>query len=180
MAKLAAKTYSQALFEFALEAGKVDEIEKEFAFIVEAFTTYKEFFELFKTPKMSVDERKGIIKEIFSEKVSKEMMNFMMIILDKRRAGEILAIQREFEVKVDEYHGIVPAYVKSATELDESEKKAIVDQLKSLTGKEIRLKTAVDPSVIGGLYIKVGDKVIDGSIRKKLDAMREELRQIIV
>ena len=180
MAKLVAKTYSQALFEFALEADKIDVIEQEFAFIVESFTTYKEFFELFKTPKMSVGERKDIINQIFSDKISKEMMNFMMIILDKRRAGEILAIQREFEVKVDEYHGIVPAYVKSATELDEAEKSAIVEKLKKLTGKEIRLKTAVDPDVIGGRFVKVGDKVIDGSVRKKLDAMKEELRQIIV
>lgn len=180
MAKLVAKTYAQALFEFALESDRVEAIKAEFDFVGESLTTYKEFFELFKTPTLSIEERKVIIGEIFAEHLSEEMMNFLKIILDKRRAGEILAIQREFGSIVDEHLGITEAFVRSARELDESEKDQLIDKLKSLTGKDIRLKTTVDPSVIGGLYIKVGDKVIDGSVRKKLDILKEELRQIIV
>lgn len=180
MAKLVAKTYAQALFEFAQEAGRIEDIRTEFDFVGETLTTYKEFFELVKTPKLSIDERKAILVKVFGEKISSEMMNFLMIILDKRRAGELLSIHREFALQVDAHLGIEEAFVTSATALDEAEKDALVANLVKLTGKKIRLRTGVDPSVIGGVYIKVGDKVIDGSLRNKLELMKEELRQIIV
>jgi|LGVF01.1.fsa_nt_gb F-type H+-transporting ATPase subunit delta len=180
MAKLVAKTYSQALFEFALESDSLDNISEEFKFVVNSFNTYGDFFELFKSPKISIDERKNIINEVFQEKISAEMLNFLFVVLDKRRANEIINVNKEFNKLVDEYKGIAQAFVKSAIELDEDEKKELISELSKLTGKEIRLKTAIDPDVIGGVYIKIGDKVIDGSVRNKLNVIKEELKQIIV
>ena len=180
MAKLIAKTYSQALFEFALDSDVLKSITKEFDFVVETFKSYKDFFELFKTPKLPIEERKLIISEVFEENISVEMLNFLFIVLDKRRDSEILNIHDEFLKLVDEHMGIVLAFVKSAKELDESEKADLIKQLKALTGKEIRLKTVVDSDIIGSLYVKIGDKVIDGSVRNKLNIIKEDLKQIIV
>lgn len=180
MAKLVAKTYSKALFDFALEANKVESINEEFGFVVESFKMSDDFFELFKTPKISIDDRKEIVNDVFGEKISKEMLNFLFIVLDKRRTNDIIRIQGEFHKLIDIHMGIVPAIVKSAKELDELEKEDLINKLKELTGKKIRLKTLVDPDVIGGLYIKVGDKVIDGSIRNKLNLIKESLRDTTV
>ncbi|MEA3423792.1 MAG: F0F1 ATP synthase subunit delta [Bacillota bacterium] len=180
MAKLVAKTYSKALFEFAFESDILDEISDEFDFIVNSLKTYDEFFELFKSPKLSIDERKNIIQEVFQEKVSVEMLNFLFVLLDKRRANEIINVNNEFNKLMDEHRGIVQAFVKSAKELDEEEKKELINELSKLIGKGIRLKTAVDTDIIGGLYIKIEDKVIDGSVKNKLNVIKEELKRIIV
>ncbi|MCD6435810.1 MAG: F0F1 ATP synthase subunit delta [Clostridiales bacterium] len=180
MAKLVAKTYSQALFEFALESDSLNSINEEFEFVVNSFKTYNEFFELFKSPKISIEDRKRIIREVFQEKISTGMLNFILIILDKRRSSEIINIDYEFKKLFDKHFGIAKAYVKSVKELDENEKSELVKKLSELTGKEIHLKTSIDPEMIGGVYIKIGDKVIDGSIRNKLNEIKEELKQIKV
>ncbi|MBN2260198.1 MAG: F0F1 ATP synthase subunit delta [Clostridiales bacterium] len=180
MAKLVAMTYSQALFEFALESDSINSINEEFKFVAETFKEYHDFLELFKTPKLSVDERKKIITDIFESKISTGMLNFLFIILDKQRANEIINIYDEFNLLTDEYFGIVQAYVKSVKVLDEAEKKDLIEQLNLLTGKKVRLKTSIDPDIIGGLYIKIGDRVIDGSIKNKLNVIKENLNQIIV
>jgi F-type H+-transporting ATPase subunit delta len=180
MAELVANIYSKALFEFALEESKVESVTEEFNFLIETFKAYPELYELFKTPKLSVDERKKVISDIFSEKLSAEMMNFMSIVLDKQRTGDLYDVHKKFTELLDAHYGILPAIVHSANPLDDSEIDQLIEQLRKLTGKEIRLSTVVDPEVIGGLRIRVGDKVIDGSIRNKLDLMKEELKQIIV
>ncbi len=180
MAKLVSRTYSEALFEVALEEGKVDLFLDEISFVTETFKSYPDFFELFKTPLVRVDEKKKVMEEVFGDKLSKEMNNFLKIVIDKRRGHFIDQIKLEYENLLNKHKGIVSAVAITAVPLNDEDKTTLKAKLATLTGKEIKLSNDIDESVIGGVLVKIGDKVIDGTIKGRLEEMKESLSQIIV
>lgn len=180
MAKLVSSTYAQALFEVALELDSLDQIRDELGFITETFKTHPEFYEVFRTPKINKEERKDIIAKVFGESISKEVMNFLKILIDKRRGTAISGIYSEYVDMVDDHKGVVKAVVESAVALTEEEKAALTEKLAKVTGREVRLSSVVKPEVIGGLVVRIGDKVIDGSVKNRLDIMKDNLAQLIV
>jgi F-type H+-transporting ATPase subunit delta len=180
MAKLVAKTYSDALFEVGLEKESLETLLEEFSFIEKTFLEYPDFLELFKTPRISIEERKETIEKIFGGKISNEMLNFLKIILDKRRASEIFEIKNEFQVAVHKHNNILEATVVSAVAITEEQSNKIIKSMSAVTGSDILIKNKVDETLLGGLVIYIGDKVIDGSVKKKLSDLKEELAQIIV
>ncbi|RKD21977.1 ATP synthase F1 subcomplex delta subunit [Caminicella sporogenes DSM 14501] len=180
MAKLVSKTYSEALFEVALEENKIDLFLEELKFIVDTFKMYPEFYSLFKSPLLKVDEKKKVVSEVFGDKLSQEMNNFLKIILDKKRAYYIEQIKNEYEKMVNEYKGIIKAVAVTAIPLTEEEKNNLEEKLSELTGKSIKLTNEIDKNVIGGVLVKLGDKVIDGTIKGRLEELKENLAQIVV
>lgn len=180
MAKLVAHVYSDALFEVAIEENKLDLLYQELQEITDLFKAHPAFFELFKTPKISVEDKKKSVEEVFKGKISDEMMNFLRIVLDKRRSGAIFSIKNEFDKKVYAHKGIEKATVESAVALEEAQLKDLEVKLSKMTGKQIELKNVVNSNVLGGLLLRVGDKVVDGSLRKRLAEMQDNLAQIIV
>lgn len=180
MAQLVSKAYSDALFEVAVEDNLVDRFHDEIELIGDTFEAYPEFFELYKSPRIGIDERKSVVQDIFEEKISQEMMNFMKVLLDKKRASEILNIKHEFLNRVYEHKGIVKAIVESAIPMEEVEVVKLQERLSGVTGKEVILKNKVNPEILGGLVVQVGDKVIDGSVKNKLNNMMDDLTQIII
>ncbi len=180
MAKLVAKTYSDALFEVGVENNSLETLLEEFSFIEKTFIEYPDFLELFRTPRISIEERKETIQSIFGGNISEEMLNFLKIILDKRRASEIFDIKNEFQVAVHRHNNILEATVISAVAISEEQSEKIKKSLKVVTGNDILIKNKVDETLIGGVVIYIGDKVIDGSVKKKLSDLKEELAQIIV
>jgi F-type H+-transporting ATPase subunit delta len=180
MAKLVSTTYAQALYEVALELDRLDQIRDEFGFINETFKTHPEFYEVFRTPKINKEERKDIINNVFGDKVSKEVMNFMKILIDNRRGAAVDGIYNEYVSMVDEKKGVVKAVVESAVELTSEEQAALTEKLAKVTEREVKLTCVVKPAVIGGLIVRIGDKVIDGSVKSRLDIMKDNLAQLIV
>ena len=180
MAKLVSKTYSEALFEVALEENKVDLFLNEINFVTENFKMHPEFFDLFKTPLVRGDEKKQIIEEVFGDKLSKEMNNFLKIIIDKRRGHFIEQIKWEYEKIVNNHKGIVSATAITAVPLSDKDKTILQNKLSTVTGKTVKLSNKIDKNVIGGILVKIGDKVIDGTIKSRLEELKESLSQIIV
>lgn len=180
MAKLVSKTYSDALFEVGLENNSLEVLLEELSFIEKSFLEYPDFLELFITPRVSIEERKSIMTSIFGGKISDEMLNFLKVILDKRRASEIFDIKNEFEIAVHKHNNILEATVISAVEMNEEQSAKIIKRLSAVTGNDIIIKNKIDDTLIGGVVIYIGDKIIDGSVKKKLSDLKEELAQIIV
>jgi len=180
MAQLVSKTYSDALFEVAVESNKVDLLRDELNFIVDAFNEYPKLFEIFVTPKVHIDEKKSVFEETFGKQVSEEIMNFIKVLLDKKRGDSIKEIASEFARKVDGHQGVVSAVIESAIELDEAQKDTLKSKLSNMTGKEIRIENKITPEVLGGIVVRIGDKIIDGSVKKKLDELKDNLKQVII
>jgi F-type H+-transporting ATPase subunit delta len=180
MAELVAKIYSQALFEVGKEDGKLDEYLEEIKFVGDVCSEYKEFFELLKTPKISINEKKNVFEETFEGKLSSETNNFIKIVLDKRRIKNIFEIIKEYEKLVDKHNGVVKADAYTTMPLDEDTLKSLEDKLSSITDKNVKLENKIDKSLIGGIKITLGDKVIDSSLKSRLSNIENSLKKLIV
>ena len=180
MAELVSKTYSEALFEVAKEDDIIDQIQGDFDLVISSFNDYPEFFEIFKTPKINFEEKKAIIKDIFEGKISESLLNFINVILDKKRGSDIYEIKAAFDERVDDYKGIAKVTVETVVPLTEAQLSHLTEKLAQKTGKKINLTTQINKELVGGMLIKMGDHVIDGSVKYKLQGMLEGLTQIIV
>jgi len=180
MEKLVAKTYATALFDVAIEINQLDRIGEELGFIKSAFHQYPEFYELYKTPQLSSEEKKQIIAQVFQAQIGNEVMNFMKILLDKRRTGAFEEIAKEYQRLANAHNNIVEAVAITAIPMPETDKLALENRLSTTTGKVVRLKNEIDDSILGGILVRIGDKVIDGTIQSRLNKLQESLAQIIV
>jgi len=180
MAKLVSKTYAKALFELAVEGQMVDQILAEYEFVKDSFDEFPEFLEIVKSPKIQVDEKIKILEETFGEKVSDTLINFFKILVDKKRSNVIRDVYDDFNVFVNEEKGLVVARVESVIPLEANEIEALEAKLSKVTGKTVTIDNVINPDIMGGLVVKVGDKVVDGSLKHKLENLKHELAEIII
>lgn len=180
MAKLVSKTYSNALFEVATESNLLDRIVDEFEFVVESFNEYPSFYDIISSPKVSRDEKRRMIGDTFESKISSELLNFIKLLIDKKRESFIKDIFKEFKIISNEYNEIVVAKVESVILLEKAEIDKLEAELNELTGKKVTINNVINPEIMGGLIVKVGDKIIDGSIKRKLENLKHDLAQIII
>ena len=179
MAKLVSKTYGDALFELALEQNAVDELSKEVQVVSEALRENEELMKLLEHPKIVKEEKLQIVENIFKGRVSDDLTGFLQLIVNKDRYGEIYAILDVFMDRVREYKHIGVASVTTAVELREEQKQAVIDKLLATTDYEsFEMKYAVDAALIGGMVIRIGDRVVDSSIKHKLELMSRDLMKI--
>lgn len=180
MAKLAANVYSEALFSLALEENRIDELQKELQILCDLVVETPEFMEFLVTPKIGKDEKRDFVDGVLGGKFSQEIVNLTKVLIDKKRANEILDIATVFERTVLTHKDLVSAAAYTAVPLSGAEMDALTVKLKQLTGKEISLENIIDSSVIGGIRLKIGDRVIDGSLKRRLEDLKDNLDQLIV
>ena len=179
MAKIVSKVYGDALFELALEKQSVDVLYEEAKALREIFKNNGELMQLLNHPKISKEEKNAAVKAIFDGRVSDDMAGFLVLVVDKGRADELNAVLGYFLSVVKEYKKIGTAYITSAMELSLMQKDAIRRKLLETTEYvQFELVYKVDPSLIGGIVIRIGDRVVDGSVRNKLARMTCELSKL--
>lgn len=179
MAKLVSKTYGEALFEVAVENGTVDSLLEEVEAVLELLNTNGEYVKLLTHPKLPAEEKVSLLEQAFRNKVSEDLFGFLATVAHKGRFREIQSILSYFVDMVREYQGVGVAYVTSAITLTETQQTEIVDRLLATTSYEkFIMHYDVDPLLIGGVVIQIGDRVVDSSIRTKLSQMGKELSQI--
>lgn len=179
MAKLVSKTYAQALFELAVEEDKTPAFLEEAVGLLGIIRTNAEFGRFMNHPKIQKEDKLEVVQNVFRDQVSKEMLGFLVTIIEKDRYGEIEAIFEDFIASVKEYNNIGTAYVTTAIAINDQEKQDIESRLLATTRyRTIECIYDVDKSLIGGMVIKMGDRVVDSSIRTKLDKLQRELLAI--
>ena len=179
MAKLISKTYGEALFELAVEENKVDVFADEIRAILDILNQNPDFVNLLNHPKISKEEKLQVVDEVFGGKVSKEIQGFLNIIVSKERNKEIMAIMEYFLDEVKAMKGIGVCYVTTPMELKEAQKEAVVKKLIETTEfKEMEMHYQIDEALIGGMVIRIGDRVVDSSIQTKLSKLEAQLLKI--
>lgn len=179
MAKLVSKTYGDALFELALEEDRLDSLFEESKVIREVFLTNSELIKLLNHPKIDKEEKISVIENIFTDRVSKDMVGFLVLVIKKERQNSILEILDYFIALVKEYMKIGVAYVTTAVEMTEDQKKKVEDKLLATTKYEsFEMNYVVDKDIIGGIIIRIGDRVVDNSIKLKLNELSKDLYNI--
>lgn len=179
MAKLVAQTYGEALYEIAMEKNISGNMLQEVEAMSEILKQNPDFDRMMLHPKISKTEKQKIMKEVFEGKVTPEIMGFLQLILNKERYVDLKDIFAYFINKVKEVEKIGVVYVTTAVELSEERKKVIEQKLLDTTGyRKMEMNYTVEPDIIGGMVIRIKDRVVDSSIRTKLTEMRKELLQI--
>lgn len=179
MAKLVSKTYGQALFELALENNALEQILEEEAFVKEVFAENEDLVTLLNHPKISKDEKIQVVENIFKGKISDTMLGFLVIVVTKERYDELEHIFQYLEEKVREYKNIGVVNVTSAVELSDEQKERLKARLLEVTSfKQLEFNYAVDPDIIGGMILRIGDRVVDSSIRTEIEQMAKGLSKI--
>ncbi|KAB1438586.1 ATP synthase F1 subunit delta [Candidatus Galacturonibacter soehngenii] len=179
MAKLVAKTYGDALFELAVEQQTVYALEEEVQGVLLLLQENVELNKLMNHPKITKEEKNEIIEEIFKGRISDELTGFLHIIVTKDRYNEIANIFEYFIQRVREFKNIGLAYVSSAVELKEEQKAELIRKLLQITKfEQIDVIYTVDQTLIGGMIIRIGDRVIDSSIKTKLHEMSKNLSKL--
>lgn len=176
MAKLAAKVYGDGLFNLALEKQEIDGFFEEVKVLQTVLCENSELSKLMGHPQVSRDEKVQMIKDIFEGKIRKELVGFFILVVEKGRFGEIQGILNYFADLVYEHKKIGKAHVISATALSEAQKEATKMRLLATTGYEqMEIDYQVDAALIGGMVIRIKDRVVDNSIRTRLDSMTRDL-----
>lgn len=169
MAKLVSKTYGDALFDLCLEENSVDAMTEEVQGVRQALADNPELSRILANPDIGKEEKLNLIETIFKGRVSDNMVGFLRIVVDKQRYQELDAILDYFISRVKEYKKIGIAKVTSPMELSETWKKRIEQKLLDTTQYvKMEMSFDVDPKLIGGLVIRIGDTVVDSSIQNKL------------
>ena len=176
MAKLVSKTYGEALFELAMEENRAQEMMEEIIDLQTALSENPDFDKLMKHPGVPKQEKLQMIREVFKDRVSNELAGFLEIVVSKERYNDLPGIFGYFTDKVKESHKIGVAFVASAVELTKEQKEKVCTRLLETTSYEtMEMHYSVDPSLIGGIVIRVNGRVVDSSIRTKLNTMTKQL-----
>ncbi len=181
MAKLVAKVYGDALFAAALEAGRMDEMYEEICELRKILGENEDLQKLLDNPKIIREEKESVIENIFRGRVSDEIVELMKLMIAKGRYSQIESVFDYVIGLVKEEKKIGIAYVASALPLTGEQKANIIRRLLDTTKYEqFEMNYSVDKSLIGGVVIRIGDRVVDSSIKTKLYELSKDLRKIQV
>lgn len=179
MAKLVTGTYGEALFELAIEEKKEKEMLEEVTLLSKILKENQDFSDMMNHPKILKEEKIEALENVFKGRFSDELTGFLVLILQKDRYKDIEGILADFVSKMKEYLKIGIAYVTTAVSLKDSQKKEIEKKLLDTTYYEtMEMHYAEDSSLIGGMLIRIGDRVVDSSIRTKLEHLTKELSNL--
>lgn len=181
MAKLVSKVYGDALFSLAVEEENLDGIWEEVKVLETALKENKEFADIMAHPEMTQEKSLAFVDEVFKDKLSEVVMGFLQVLVKKGRFGDILSILDHFQREAKEYKKIGVVYVTTPTELTGEQKSGIVEKLTRTSGYDsLEMNYVVDAGILGGIRIRIGDRVVDNSIQTKLEDMTRSLSKVRV
>jgi F-type H+-transporting ATPase subunit delta len=169
-----ARVYADALFGVAKEKDKLDDIHDELGQFADAMESSHDMQTFFFSPYFTSNEKRDAIAKSVSG-ADEEFVNFLELLTEKHRMPVIFAIRRAFDELWAEERKRLDVTVTSAVELDPKVVQKVGDEIQKQTGREIDLNAVVDQDVLGGLVLRVGNRVLDASVRAKLERLRREI-----
>ena len=169
--------YARAILEIAQAEGVVDRIEEELFRLRELLKGNPALLEFLKDANVKREGKRHALAELFQGRVHPLLLNALMTLSDQDRGGRILDVIEEFSAAAAVARQRVTGEVTAAIKLDDATVARVAAELSRITGKKVQLIQKLDPAILGGLIIKVGEQIIDGSLRRKLDQIKEKLAQ---
>jgi F-type H+-transporting ATPase subunit delta len=169
-----ARVYARSLFEVATEHDKLDVVREQVGQFADALSESPELQTFLFSPYFSTEEKKdGLAKAVTD--ADETVANFLALLLEKHRMPVIFRIRREYDRLWEEANRLLSVQITSAVELDPSVAERIGDEIGRQTGRTVELTSSVDPDVIGGIVVRVGNSILDASIRTRLENLRKQV-----
>jgi F-type H+-transporting ATPase subunit delta len=170
-----ARRYATALYEEADATGVLEDVDDDVLMLRESLASNDELARFFKSPVIPQKKKETIIQELLADRVATLTVQFLRLLVHKDRETMTKAILDQYQALRDEQRGIVDATVQVARPLSEEDRETIVETLEAETGKSVRLSVEEDADLIGGVVIRIGDRVFDGSVRNQLANLHDRL-----
>ncbi len=171
-----ARRYAEAVFEIGVQEEKLDRWLEDVRVLAEYYDNRRLAFVL-REPKIPFDRKELVVRDLLAAKVQPEALNLALLLVERGLVDLAPAIRDQFEKLYNDYRGQAIAQVTTAVPLDDGLRASITGELQQITGKRILLEEHVDPAILGGAIARVGDMLIDGSLKRRFTLLREQIRQ---
>ena len=170
-----AKNYAETLFELARRDDGLEAYGAAIATVAKAIDEEPKFRLFLETPRIEDDEKKAVVRRVFDEALPKHVVNFVLVTIDKRRQRLLRDISRGYDLLLDDHLGREHVEVTVARQVDDATTQLISERLSSVLGTRVIPHVQVKPEILGGLIVRTGNTIYDGSIRRRLEGMRRRL-----
>ncbi|RJP18365.1 MAG: ATP synthase F1 subunit delta [Candidatus Abyssobacteria bacterium SURF_5] len=167
--------YAESLFRVASAEGVADRVEEELHEVERLYEKNYEVKEFIHNPHVRTEGKKDALADLLRDKISRILLNHLYLVVDQDRGRLLPKIAEEYYRMVSEIRAKVTAEVTTAFPVTDGMLDELARELRRLTKKDVHLRTRVDESIIGGVIVRVGDKVLDGSVRKKLSQIKKQM-----
>ena len=171
---VAQRIYALALFDAAKQQGALQTVRDELEDFVATLKTVPELDAVLRNPQLDPRAKVGLLEDLLGG-THALVRNFLLVVVEKGRPHEIAGMQREFEELWRREQGILNVELTTAFELEPDERRSIIDQIRTASGRQVEATSSVDPDLIGGLVIQAGSRRVDASVRGRLERLRHEL-----
>jgi F-type H+-transporting ATPase subunit delta len=169
-----AAVYARSLFEVAKDQDKLDLVRDQLGAFADALNETRDLQVFFFSPYFSTAEKEDGLDRVVSD-ADPVIQNFLKLLIEKHRMPAIFRIRRYYDRLWEQENKILPVSISTATSLDDRIIKKIGDEIGEATGQKIELTTSVDPDILGGIVLRVGNSILDASIRNRLDNLRKHV-----
>ena len=169
-----AAVYARSLFEVAKDQGKLDDVRAQLGEFADAMHESRELQMFFFSPYFSTPEKQDGLEKAVSG-ADETLLNFLKLLIENHRMPVIFRVRRDYEALWEEENRLLPVSVTSAVELDEDTVRQIGDRIAEQTGRKVDLSAHVEPDILGGIVVRVGNAVLDASIRNRLEQLRRQV-----
>ena len=169
-----AEVYSRALFEVAKQHGLLDVVREQLAAFADALASNRDLAVFFFSPYFSTQEKEDGLTRVVQD-AEPIFLNFLRLLIEKHRMPVLFRIRRDYDALWEDEHHLLPVQITSAVELDEATIRALGEQIGQRTGRQVELTTRVEPEILGGIVLRVGNSILDASIRNRLEQLRKQV-----
>jgi F-type H+-transporting ATPase subunit delta len=169
-----AQVYGRALFEAAQDADKLDDVRDQVGEFADALNETQDLRVFFFSPYFSTEEKKEGLGKVL-DGADDIVRNFLELLVEKHRMPALFRIRREYDSLWEEENKLLPVEVTSAIELDKETVEQIGEKIGERTGRKVQLESKVDPDILGGIVVRVGDRILDASIANRLESLRKQV-----
>jgi F-type H+-transporting ATPase subunit delta len=171
-----AQVYGRSLFQVALEHGRVDELREQLGQFADALDQHRELAVFFFSPYFSSQEKRDALDTLL-DGADEIFINFLALLIENHRMPVIFRIRHEYERLWDEENRTLPVQITSAITLDDATTESLGRTIGERAGRKVTLAARVDPDILGGIIIRVGNSILDASIRNRLEQLRRHVAQ---
>ncbi len=170
-----ARQYAETLFELGLRVDRAEEYGTALAELARLLDAEPRLRALLETPRVDDEEKKALIRRVFGERLPRHVLHFVLVTIDKRRQRLLREIEASYSVLLDEHLGREHVEVTVARPLDDATTAVVAERLSDMLGRKAIPHVRVQPEILGGLVVRTGDTIYDGSVRRRLETMRRRL-----
>ena len=169
-----AAVYARSLFEVAREQGKLDVVREQLGEFADTLAENRDLQTFFFSPYFSTQEKKDGLRRAITD-ADPVVVNFLELLIENHRMPVVFRVRRVYDELWEEENQLLPVEVTSAVELDEGTVRQIGDRISQQTGRRVELSARVEPEILGGIVVRVGNSVLDASVRNRLETLRRQV-----